>query len=153
MMLRVALAVIHLVGWAMALGSVFARARAFNDLRDRETLNRGFMADNFWGLAALLLISTGLWRAFGSMEKTSTYYWHSHAFYGKMALFGLAFALEIWPMITLIKWRRAAQAGTLPDVGGLHATARRIARISDVQTLLLLGVVTTAVMLARGFGS
>ena len=152
-MLRVALAVVHLVGWAMALGSVFARARAFNDLRDRETLSRGFRADNFWGIAAFVLISTGIWRLFGSIEKTSSYYWNSHAFYGKMALFGLVFALELWPMITLIRWRRASQAGTLPAVDDLRQAAKRIARISDIQTLLLLGIVTAAVMLARGYGA
>jgi putative membrane protein len=152
-MLRLTLAVIHLIGWAMALGSVFARARALHDVRDRATLNRGFMADNFWGIAALVLVSTGLWRALASTEKSSSYYWHSHAFYTKMALFGLVFALELWPMITLIRWRRAAASATLPEPDALHRTARRIARISDVQTLLLLGIVAAAAMMARGYGS
>ena len=36
---------------------------------------------------------------------------------------------------------------------GIVARARRIARISDVQLLLLLGIVTAAVMMARGYGA
>ena len=152
-MLRIALAVLHLLGVAMALGAVFSRARALNDVRDSATLHRGFTADNWWGISAGLLIATGLWRAFGSLEKTSTYYWTNHVFYAKMGLFGLVFALEIWPMITLLRWRAAERKGTLPPLETLHATGKRIARISDVQTLLILGIVVAAVMMARGYGA
>ena len=151
-MLRIALAVIHLVGWAMALGSVFARARALNDVRDRDGLHRGLVADNWWGISAILLIGTGLWRAFGSMEKSSSYYWGSHAFYGKMGALGLVLLLELWPMITLIRWRVAESRGALPGLDVIQPTARRIARISDVQTLILLAIATAAAMMARGFG-
>jgi putative membrane protein len=151
--LRIALALIHLIAWAMALGAVFARARTFNDVRDHDQLTRGFTADNWWGVSALLLVSTGLWRLFGSVEKTSSYYWGSHAFYGKMGLFAVVFALEIWPMVTLIRWRRAQGRGTLPGLDGLRPTMRRIARISDIQTLLLVLIATMAVMMARGYGA
>jgi putative membrane protein len=152
-MVRIALAVIHLVGWAMALGSVFARARALTDVRDRERLHRGLAADNWWGISAIVLIGTGLWRAFGSLEKSSSYYWSSHAFYAKMGTLALVLLLEFWPMITLIRWRVAEGRGSLPDMGVIQPAARRIARISDMQTLLLLGIVTAAVMMARGFGA
>ena len=152
-MLRIALAVAHLLGLAMAVGSVFARARAMHDLRDLATLRRAFVADGWWGIAAGVLIATGLWRAFGSIEKTSSYYWSNHVFLAKLGLFTLVFALEIWPMITLIRWRSAERRGTLPAIEELRATGKRIARFSDVQTLLLVCIVTAAVMMARGYGA
>ena len=152
-MLRIALAVVHLVGWAIALGSIFARARALNDVRDRDGLRRGLAADNWWGISAVVLIATGLWRAFGSMEKTSSYYWNSHVFYAKMAALVLVLLLEIWPMITLIRWRITDGRGTALDLAVVQPIARRIARISDVQTLLLLAIVTAAVMMARGYAA
>jgi putative membrane protein len=152
-MLRITLAVIHLIGMAIGLGSVYSRARAFNRLDEPGDLRRGFIADNWWGISAGILISTGLWRVFGSMEKASSYYWNNHVFYAKLGLLALILVLEIWPMVTLIRWRIAQQRGSLPDLGALRPTARRIARISDVQTLLLLGLVTAAVMMARGFGA
>jgi putative membrane protein len=40
-------------------------------------LNDVFTADSFWGIAALLWIVTGLWRAFGGLEKGSDYYLHT----------------------------------------------------------------------------
>ena len=152
-MLRIALAVAHLLGVAMAVGSVYARARVFNEVRDRDTLSRGFAADNWWGASAVILIATGLWRAFASLEKTSSYYWSNHVFYAKMGLLAAIFLLEIWPMVTLIRLRVAAGKGTLPDAESLRATGKRIARISDVQLLLLVGLITAAVMMARGYGA
>ncbi len=152
-MLRITLAVLHLLGFGIALGSIFARARALNDVRDAATLKRGFVADNWWGASAGILIATGLWRAFGSLEKASSYYWDNHVFYAKMGLFALVFVLEIWPMVTLIRLRRADAAGALPPIDAVRVTARRIARISDVQLLLLVAIIYAAVMMARGFGA
>ena len=152
-MLRIALAVVHLLGMAIGLGSVYARARTLNRLDEPGDLRRGLIADNWWGISAAILISTGLWRVFGSMEKASSYYWSNHVFYAKMGFLVLILVLEIWPMVTLIRWRIAQQRGTLPDLDAIRPAARRIARISDVQTLLLLGLITAAVMMARGFGA
>lgn len=152
-MLRIALAVVHLVGMAVAVGSVYSRARALNDLRDRDSLRRGFVADNWWGISFGILVATGLWRALASLEKTSSYYWSNHVFYAKMGLLAAILLLEIWPMVTLIRWRAAAGRGTLPEIETLRGAGKRIARVSDVQLLLLLGLVTAAVMMARGYGS
>jgi putative membrane protein len=152
-MIRIALAVVHLLGMAIAVGSIYSRARALNDIRDRDTLHRGFAADNWWGVSAGILIVTGLWRAFASLEKTSTYYWTNHVFYAKMGLLAAILLLEIWPMVTLIRWRVAERKNMLPEVAALHAPAKRIARISDVQLLLLVGLITAAVMMARGYGA
>ena len=152
-MLRIALAVLHLLGFGIGLGSVFARARAMNDLAKPGALGRGLIADNWWGVSAVMLITTGLWRAIGSIEKTSSYYWTNRAFMGKMSLLGLILLLELWPMITLIRWRVAKRRGSLPVPEALAPTGKRIARISDIQTLLLVGMVVAATMMARGFGT
>ena len=123
------------------------------ELTAEGALRKALTADNWWGIAAFLWISTGLWRLLGSLEKSTGYYMHSRAFYVKMALFGLVFLLELWPMMTLIRWRAAQRKGTLPPVAELAPIGKRIARISDVQTLLLLGIVIAAVMMARGYGA
>ena len=153
-MLRIALAAVHLLALGIGLGAIYARARVFNDLSaSPDALRRGFAADTWWGVAAMLWISTGLWRAIGGFEKTPSFYWSNHVFYAKMSLLVLALLLEIWPMVTLIRWRIAERKGALPLPAALQATGNRIARISDVQTLLVVSMVVAAVMMARGYGA
>lgn len=152
-MLRLTLAVIHLLALGIGLGAIYARARATHRLKDGpDTLRDAFVADAWWGIAALLWISTGLWRAIAGLEKASSYYWTNHVFYAKMGLLVLVIALEIWPMVTLIRWRAASRQGSIPSAE-LSTTGVRIARISDVQTLLAIGMVIAAVLLARGYGA
>jgi len=107
-----------------------------------------FYADNWWGLAALVWIGTGLIRAFGGYEKGSVYYLHNHFFWIKMALLGLIIALEIWPVVTLIKWRMLVARGERPDT----RAAPRMARISFIQAGIVVLMVLAATGMARGYG-
>lgn len=109
---------------------------------------RVFAADAGWGLAALLWLSTGLWRLLGGFEKGTAYYLQNHVFWTKMALFLLVLILELGPMLTLIQWRRQVGAGTLPD----PSAARRMARISFLQAGLIVLMVFGATAMARGYG-
>jgi putative membrane protein len=152
-MLRITLAVLHLLALGIGMGAIYARGRSAQRLGESPQMLRAtFAADNWWGMAALLWIATGLWRAFAGTEKLPSYYWANHVFYAKMGMFALIFLLELRPMITLMRWRRAGQSGLI-DSGQLATKGRTIARISDLQLLLLIGMVTAAVMMARGYGS
>jgi putative membrane protein len=152
-MLRITLAVLHLLALGIGLGAIYARGRSANRLGEGpQALRATFAADSWWGFAALLWIATGLWRAFAGTEKPSSYYWSNHVFFAKMGLLALIFLLELYPMIMLMRWRRASQRGLI-DSNQLARKGRTIARISDVQLLLLIGMVIAAVMMARGYGS
>jgi putative membrane protein len=153
-MVRISLAVIHLLALGIGLGAIYARARGLHRLTEGpEAIRRVFAADTWWGIAAILWIASGLWRATAGTEKSPTYYWTNHIFYAKMGLLVLVIALEIWPMVTLIRWRKAAAKGTLPPAEVLGTLGRRLARVSDVQTLLVIAMVVAAVMMARGYGA
>src|SRR5690606_29290885 len=102
-------------------------------------------ADSWWGISALLFIGTGLWRAFGGLEKGSDYYLGSTAFHVKMGLLLMILALEVRPMTTLIRWRVANARGQSIDL----AASDTIARISTIQLLLLAGMVVMATAMAR----
>jgi putative membrane protein len=65
-----------------------------------------------------------------------------------MALLIGILLLEIWPMITLIRWRVQVAKGSLPD----SSSAAAIARISYAQAALLIGMVLAATAMARGMG-
>jgi putative membrane protein len=153
-MLRILLAVLHLLALGIGLGAIYARARALNRVgRAPEALREAFAADTWWAAAAVIWITTGLWRAIAGTEKVSSYYWSNHVFYAKMGLLVLVLLLEVWPMVTLIKWRVAAAKQTLPSPEALGPTGRRLARVSDLQTLLIIAMVVAAVLMARGYGA
>jgi putative membrane protein len=141
-------AALHLVALGIGLGAVWARARALRGQLDEAGLRRVFFADACWGIAALLWIGTGLVRAFGGLEKGSAYYLQNHLFWAKMALLAVILALELGPMISLIRWRAAIRRGQQPDTGA----APRFARISFVQAWLVVLMVLAATGMARGYG-
>lgn len=148
MLLRWLLATLHLLALGMGLGAVWARARALRLSLDTPGLQRVFYADTLWGVAALLWMTTGLWRAFGGLEKGAAYYLHNHAFWTKMVLLGLILLLEIRPMMTLMRWRLLQARGQPLDT----RTARGLARVSAVQALLVVAMVFAATAMARGLG-
>jgi putative membrane protein len=76
----------------------------------------------------------------------------NHLFLTKMALFVAILALEVMPMITLIRWRGAIGRGEAPEAVYNEGKARRIATISHIEALLVVLMIFAAVGMARGFG-
>ena len=146
-MLSAVVAALHYLALALGLPSVFLRGRALKGPLDRDGLRRLFAADNVWGVAALLWIVTGLLRAFAGLEKGTAFYTHSRLFWLKLALFGVVFALEMRPMLTLIRWRRAAGRGATPDT----SVARALFHLNHVELALLVAIVFVASFMARGY--
>lgn len=145
---RLLLAGFHLLALGIGLGAVWARGRALTSRLDPAGLGSVFLADSFWGVAAALWIGTGLWRLLAGLEKDTAYYLHNHLFLGKMALLAIVLALEIRPMIALIRWRRQVARGERPDT----AAAPLLARISFAQAGLVILMVFLAAGVARGIG-
>ena len=150
MTLRLFLAWLHLLALAVGLAGVWARARALrdslHDAGDGGALRRAFIGDAWWGVAALVWLVTGLWRLLAGTEKNTSYYMGNHAFALKMALFVTIGALEVWPMMTLMRWRSKKAIPNARDAG-------RIEIISYVECALVVIIVLAAVSMARGVGS
>jgi putative membrane protein len=139
---------LHLLALGIGLGAVWARGRALRSPLDAGTLRQVFYADTLWGLAAVLWISTGLWRLLAGLEKGTGYYLQNQIFLTKMALLAVVLLLEIRPMMTLIRWRRAVARREVPDT----RAAPLLARISFVQAGLIALMVFAAAAMARGMG-
>ena len=150
-MLRLTLAALHLLALGIGLWAVLTRGSSLRQLSGAGALQRAFNADAHWGAAALLWIGTGLWRYLGETEKNTGYYNQNHLFLTKMGLLALILALEIWPMMTLIRWRAFARSGSAAADAD-SGIARRIATISYVQAGLVVLMVFAAVAMARGYG-
>ncbi len=146
MTLRILIAFLHLLTLGIGFYAIWTRANALKKLKDLTGLAEVFRADNIWGLASMLWIGTGLWRAFGGLEKGTQYYIHSSAFILKMTLFLAVFIMELAIMITLIKWRGKQKKGENIDL----SPARGFAFISHIQLGLISIMVLIAVVMARG---
>jgi putative membrane protein len=149
MLSRWLLAAFHLLALGIGLGAIWARARAFRGPLDRQGLGRLFFADSVWGIAALLWIGTGLTRALGGFEKGTAYYLANNLFRAKMAFLAIILVLEIWPMVTLIRWRVQTARGQPIDT----RHARTFGAISTLQALLVAAMVFAATGMARGLGA
>jgi putative membrane protein len=137
---------LHLLALAIGLPSVFLRGRALNGPLDDSGLRRLFAADTVWGIAAGIWILTGLMRAFGGLEKGSAFYLASSSFWLKMGLLLAILVLEVWPMVTFIRWRiRRRQGGQLAT-----GRAAQLYLVNQVQLGLVILMVFVASFMARG---
>ena len=141
------LAAVHLLAFALGFWAVLTRGTAFRRLAIGTGEARSVLvADNIWGISAVVLLVTGGMRAFGGYEKGTDYYLQQPLFHLKMTLFVLILLLEVAPMVTLIKWRRARARGAAIDTG----RAQLFARISHIEAMLVLLMVVAATGMARG---
>lgn len=146
MMIRWLVAFLHLIALPTGFAAVIVRGSALRGRLDKPGLDRVFRADSFWGLAAVLWISTGVARAFFGLEKGTTYYLTSTAFWAKMAFLLGILVLEVGPMSALIGWRRKNRRGETFDT----SRASALSRISFIQAGLVVLMVIAATAMARG---
>ncbi len=143
MFLSVLAAAIHYLALGIGLTGVWIRGRGFRAGDVATTL----YGDNLWGIAALLWIGSGLARAFGGLEKGTTFYLNSPMFLFKMALYLLAAALEMWPMIALIKLRVRQAKGEALDTSRFPT----FARINTAEIVIVMIIPFIASAMARGW--
>lgn len=144
---------LHYLALPVGLGGLWMRGRYIlalsQDFNDSLALERLFIADNFWGAGALLWILTGLMRAFGGLEKGSSFYLHSHLFWVKMGLFATVAILEVLPMSLFIRWRLNRKSGR-PLKGEDKLLVLR--RINAIEAVLVFLIPFVASAMARGLG-
>ena len=147
-MLAAIVSAFHMLALAIGLPAVYLRGGALKRPLDADGFRRLFAADTVWGIAAFLWLVTGLLRAFGGLEKGTTFYLSSRLFWLKMALFGFVVLLEIAPMLTFIRWRVQLKRGQKPDT----SRARALYLVNHVQMALVVLMVFVAAFMTRGFG-
>ena len=131
---------------------MYVRGRALSERPlTIAAVGRAFVADAWWGAAAGLWIITGLWRLFEGTEKETGYYFGNRFFMAKMSILVVILVLEIWPMITLTRWRRALKKSAETWSPDEHSAAW-ITKTSYIQVVLVLMMLVAAVAMARWYG-
>jgi putative membrane protein len=139
---------LHLLALAVGLPSAFLRGRALKGTLDLTGIRRVLTADNLWGVAALVWILTGLLRAFGGFEKGAAYYLHNWLFHLKLGLVILVLLLELFPMLTFMRWRIALAKDEAPNL----SSVKLLYTLNHIEMALVGVIVFVAAFMARGFG-
>lgn len=112
-----------------------------------ENARRLAAIDGVLGASAGVLLVVGLLRVF-FFEKGWEYYFSSHAFLTKFALFVLIALASIVPTMEFLRWRKAVKAGK-----ALEPDPRKVQTIRKIVHAELAGIVLIllfAAMMARG---
>ena len=112
-----------------------------------STARRLQVTDIVLGMAAGALLVIGLLRVF-FFEKGAAYYWHSHAFLTKFALFIIIGLLSIVPTLEFLSWRDAIAAGQAPVMEA--ATRKRVTMIIHIELAAIVVILLCAAIMARG---
>ncbi|WP_311224018.1 MULTISPECIES: DUF2214 family protein [unclassified Acidovorax] len=105
--------------------------------------------DMIYGIAAVLVLATGLARAGWGM-KGGAWYWSQPLLHAKVTLFVVIGLLSIVPTLRLRRWVKAVRAGgTLPAAAEVRSTRRLVM----IEAHLLALIPLLAVFLARGVGT
>jgi putative membrane protein len=129
---------------------VSAVAIEFVLIRSELTLSsarRLQVTDLVLGIAAGALLVVGLLRVF-FFEKGAAYYFHSHAFLAKFALFIVIGLLSIIPTMEFLSWSRAIKAGQVPVVEAKKL--RRVTMVIHIELAAIVIILLCAAIMARG---
>ncbi|MGJ7522989.1 DUF2214 family protein [Variovorax sp. LT1P1] len=104
--------------------------------------------DRVYGIAAIMVLLTGVARTVWGVKGTS-WYWTNPLLHVKLTLFIVVGVISIFPTLTYLRWRKALRAnGALPTENDIQKTRKLVM----VQAHLIALIPLVAVFLARGFG-
>lgn len=104
--------------------------------------------DLVYGIAAIMVLATGVARTVWGVKGTS-WYWTNPLLHVKLTLFIVVGVISIFPTMSYFRWRKALRAtGALPT----EADIRKTRKLVMVQAHLIALIPLVAVFLARGFG-
>lgn len=104
--------------------------------------------DLVYGIAAIMVLATGVARTVWGVKGTS-WYWTNPLLHVKLTLFIVVGVISIFPTMTYFRWRKALRAtGALPTEADIQKTRKLVM----VQAHLIALIPLVAVFLARGFG-
>jgi putative membrane protein len=138
----------HLAAFTLTAAIIYELVTFRKDLSLAEARKIQRM-DILYGISAGVLVIVGLLRVF-YFEKGAAFYAQNWFFWLKMAGFGLAALLSIYPTVRFIRWRKPLAANQVPSL--TDGEASRIKMILRLEMLAIGLILFAAAMMARGLG-
>lgn len=137
----------------LSIGIIFA-ALAIEFFTLKEELNlkeawRILWADSVYGIAAIIVLVTGILRVL-YFAKDTAYYLNNPIFWVKIAVYLIVGTVSLYPTISFLKWIKSLMEKKVPEI-----TINQYKRLKGVIIFELIGFSTIplfASMMARGIG-
>lgn len=149
LLIDAALSAAHFLALLVMVGAIAAEGFVMRLAPSASVLRLLARIDIFYGASAGVLLAAGAGRVFFGL-KDASFYLHSHAFWGKIAVFLIIGLISIWPTVKFLNWGTALRkdGSFLPP----EAEWKTVRRIVTSESHLLVLVVIFAVLMARGIG-
>ena len=149
MLAHVLTAYLHYLGIMTLMATLLAEHVMLQPQMTRWHIQRLAMIDLLLGMAAGVVLITGLLR-FAYFGKGTSFYLGNPLFYAKVGLFLLAALLSIYPTVQFLAWRKMLKHDQLPALEPPEVT--RLRAVIRLELALLLVIPLLAVLMARGIG-
>ena len=142
-------AYIHYLSFMICFGALVLERKLLKADPSREEAISIVVTDIFYGLAALLLLISGILRVlyFG---QGAGFYTENPIFWIKIIVFALVGSLSLYPTITYVLWAIPLSKGTLPKV--TENLVSRLRLIINVELVGFASIPFIATLMARGVG-
>ena len=142
-------AYLHYVSFMVCFAALVVERRLLRPDPDRRSATAMVITDIIYGLAALALLVSGIFRVL-YYGQGSEFYTQNPLFWWKVGLYLSVGALSLYPTITYILWAIPLRKGELPQVS--QALATRLGWIINVELVGFAIVPLLATLMARGVG-
>ena len=142
-------AYLHYVSFMVCFAALVVERRLLRPDPDRRSATAMVITDIIYGLAALALLVSGIFRVL-YYGQGSEFYTQNPLFWWNVGLYLSVGALSLYPTITYILWAIPLRKGELPKVS--QALATRLGWIINVELVGFAFVPLLATLMARGVG-
>ena len=140
---------LHFISIMILMGSLVSEHLILKPKMSSSQIKSLAGIDLVYGIAAILVLTTGLlrWFVYG---KGSDFYLSNPLFHIKLTVFVIMGVLSIFPTIKFRKWKKMVNKGEEPNID--EKATKRLLMFIRIELLLLAILPLLAVMIARGVG-
>ncbi len=136
MLMEALVTYLHYLGFMMLFATLVAQHLLFVTEASPQQVKRLFVLDGLYGVAAILVLLTGLSKVFW-VGKPAIFYAQNGFFHAKVSVFLLVALLSIWPTVQFFKAHKLSRHSPDSALIPLPANIRLIQRIELVAVMLL----------------
>ena len=146
---RAGIAYIHYLSFMVCFGALAIERKLLTSSPSRQEAISLIVTDIFYGLAALILLGSGILRVlyFG---QGSEFYTQNPFFWIKISIFILVGIISLYPTITYILWIKPLLNGELPELDS--SVVARIGKIINIELFGFAMIPLMATFMSRGIG-